>query len=205
MSKGNGIMDLDNIKSKWNQIDITSSVSEDEIKQILKKKGKTGLNKLIRLEIIFLVTSVLLIGAPFLHNYFFTEQLGYTKSLKILFISYCIFFIVWQNIKLRHLLKINIDKNNLMTCSSQVLRYRRYLTFEIFLGFILLITFMFAFGINILSVVPEHAKIYFGIYIAIITLIGALIVLLFYKKTYSKQIKKIREALKEIEEFEKEN
>lgn len=196
-------MDLDSIKLKWNEIDAMPPViSEDKIRQMLNNKSKSALNRLIRLETIFLVTSTLCIFFPFIHNYIFSEKLGYTFALKVFYISVCIFFIFWQLFKLRHLKRMNFDQQDVLTSFKQILRYRRYIISEIFGGFVFAILFTFFFGMNIITLIPEQGKMFFVIYIIFITAIILLILLIFYKLTYQKQIQKIKNAFDEIKDLE---
>lgn len=195
-------MDLDKIKTEWKQLDDTSYINEDKIKKMVANKGKSALSKLIRLELIGLIVAILCIGVPVLHNYVFTEKIGYTPFLKCFYWTFCVIAFGWQFYKLNFLRKINLDKSDILTCSKQILRYRRFLTRELLGGIIIVIVFMAMFGLNAILIVPAGMKVYFAVYIGFITLVGLLALLWFYKATYKKYIKNIEQSLDEIKDFE---
>ncbi|MDH6355163.1 cbb3-type cytochrome oxidase subunit 3 [Dysgonomonas sp. PH5-45] len=195
-------MDLDNLKAKWNEIDVTPTISEDKIQQMVNNKGKSALGKLLRLEKIGLVVLFLCIGIPFLHNHLSHERLGYTPFLLYGYILLCVGGIFWQYYKIKLLRGINLDKLDIVTCLKSILRYKKYINNELFVGIIILILFLGCYTWSVIDLIPDAQKVVFAVYVAVITLIFIGIIFIFYRKMYKKRIVQIEDSLQEVKDFE---
>ncbi|NDW08536.1 hypothetical protein [Dysgonomonas sp. 520] len=196
-------MDLDNIKSKWNNLDVEPTISEEKIRRMVDNRGQGALSKLKKMEFIFLFTTLCCIPFPFIHNMIFVHA-QYNTVLKACYIATCLIMFCWQMFKFRYLKNIDFEKQDILTSSKKILRYKMYISYEKWGGAVFAILFMSSFTYTIIGNLPEYARIYFIIYTAIIIAAILFIVFLFYKKTYRKFIQQIQDSLKEIEDFETE-
>lgn len=196
-------MDLDNIKSKWNELEINPTISEDKIQKMVDNEGKGALSKLIRMEKIFILTSVLCLGFPFLFNWIFASMRPLPHLFTIIYLTFCVIAIFSQTYKIRHLKSIDLNQADILTCSKKILKYRMYINYELFAGLIFAVLMMSIFTYDMMEIVPEKHKMFYIIFILVETLLIVLFVFIFYRKMYYKKIKQIESSLKEIDEFEK--
>lgn len=186
-------MDLDNIKKTWQETDITPSIDEQKIEKMLSNEGNSAFNSLLKYEKLGRIAMIicLLIAYPVFSNHLF------------IFIFYsisCILGYFWQIHKIKKLKKIDIANQSITEISNQVYWYRKIISKEFIIGIGWFIGFVLLLGYLELSAKAMRPAVY--ITTMIIAFIGILIT---YRLLYWNNIKKLEAAIKEIEEFEKEN
>jgi len=200
-------MDLDEIKKVWQENAVLKeklSMSDNKIKDMLKAEGKTAIDKLLRTAKLYIIASIPL-GLLFCAcSYSFFEAGWPYIIVPLFFFALCTFVILPSEIYLYRLLKsIDFSVMSLKEVSSKILKYQQIIQrWERggILGFIVFITiWMFLFY-----------KLTFGdeivwgfiIYLIVLILLGVAAIPFLYKKLYYKNISKVQENIKELEEFE---
>ncbi len=100
-------MDLDKIKKTWNDNLFTQSLTDDNIRHIIYKKGKTALGRLFWIEIIGLIVVLPFIAIPYIHA-LYLPRVPYPIFTKYLFITCCVISFFWQIYKVQLLYKIDL-------------------------------------------------------------------------------------------------
>jgi hypothetical protein len=199
-------MELDEIKKIWAEMESLKTkiqISDNRIKEMLKKEGKSALAKLIRISKFFIFI-YLPFGLLFcLCSYQFFETGGYYIISPLSFILICLFMTIFEIFMCRMLKSINFSTMTVKDVSEKILKYRNivqkmqiYSTyFMIFFMLIwLFLYYKLAFG----------TEIHWGfiIYCIVLLLISIYLIQYLYNKLYYKNIKKIQESLDELKVFE---
>jgi Flp pilus assembly protein TadB len=200
-------MELDEIKKIWNEIDLLKEkqqVNDNRIKEMLKKEGKSELEKIIKAEkfgMIALISSGLFI---FLCAYKCFIVGGYYMICPLAYLLFCILLQPFQIRIYRFLKRIDYSNMTVREVSEKILKYhdsakkwRPYaIAFAtIYLGIFYYIHYILYFGSEIIW--------WLIIYFIIMGLIcGILLPTFVMKKLYFDRLNKIKKNLKELEEFE---
>lgn len=186
-------MDLDNIKKSWQEANINPSIDEQKIQKMLDNEGESAFNKILKYEKIgrIAIIACLLIAYPVFSKHLFAFLI-YTVSVILGFF--------WQIYKINKLKKIDIAHQSITDISTQIYWYRRIIYKEFIFGLIWFIGFASFLGYLEFASNSIHPAIYI-----IVMTMAFLGVILTYKKLYWNNFKKLEKAIKEVEEFEKDN
>lgn len=188
------MMELDNIKSGWQNLNVKSVIDEEKLQNIIRKRGHGAHASLVRWETFALVLLIFIL--PICLVYLYTEKL----YVALYFTLSCIAGGVWQFYKLRCLKGIDLMGMPVTKVAPKVANYRKYIQYELYIGLIWFIGWM------ILMVISNNRISLYGILTAaIIGIISILIMLYVYKKIFINKIKSINDSLDELREFEAEN
>lgn len=195
-------MDLDNIKKTWNDNIFTPNFSEDNIRYIIHRKGKTALSRLLWFEIIGLIIVLPFIAAPYIHA-LYIPRVPYPDFTKYIFISCCIISFLWQIYKVYLLKKIDLKKIDILSGLKIITKYKLYIKREFFVTIAFLFIFIASFAYNYIdTIITDQKRFYFYLYNIGLFVGASLILFIFYKYLYKKNIKKIESALEEVKEME---
>lgn len=198
-------MDLDNIKKSWQESDIRPKIDEDKIQKILDNKGKGAFDALLKYDKLFfwLFIPCLLFGI--LVSIFIHPLPGIFYSVLV------IIGFFWQAYKIKFLKKINLSEMGILEASKQITKYKKYIVYEISIGFIAIIPFFIFYTYYGL---PEmFPRLYKGegvstsllVILIVEIFLTAIISYWIYRSTYLHNIRKIEKSVKEIEYFENNN
>ncbi|WP_108823137.1 hypothetical protein [Dysgonomonas sp. Marseille-P4361] len=186
-------MDLDNIKKAWQETNISPSIDEQKIEKMLSNEGHSAFNSLLKYEKLgrTLMIICLLIAYPVFSNHL---------SVFIIYTVSVILGFFWQLYKVRKLKEIDIAHQSITQISNQVYWYRKIIFKEFVIGIIWFVGLVMLLGY--LEFSDKSIRPTAFIIAMSIAFIGVIIT---YKLLYWNNIKKLEEAIKEVEEFEKEN
>lgn len=187
-------MELDNIKSGWQNLKVKSVIDEEKLQNIIRKRGQSAHGSLVRWEKFGLLILVLLI--PICIAFLCTEKLYIALYLTIP----CVIGGVWQFYKFMYLKKIDLMNMPVTKVAPLVTNYRKFVQYEMCIGLVWFVGWM------ILMVISNNRENLYGIISAIIIGVLSILIMLYaYKKIYVNKIKSIDQSLDELREFEKEN
>lgn len=196
-------MDLDNIKKTWQATDLKSTVGEDKIKKMLDNKGRGAFANLLKFEKLFFLLLI-----PCL---FFAIALFFMHLFPaIVYSALLIPAFVWQNYKIRYLKGIDFSAMGILEVSKKMTRYKKFLFYEIVVGVVWAILFLVSYTYyGLPKIFPRlfvegGSNLYTIIFVSTV-LLTFLSLTVIYKYIYFNNIKKIQEAVKEVEEFEEDN
>ena len=201
------IMDLDEIKKTWQEnvaLKEKLSISDNRIKEMVKMEGKTTIGKLMLYSKLYIIFSIPM-GLFFCMCSYLFFQAGWPYTIvPLFFLAVCALIVFPSEIYLYRLLKsIDFSTMTLKDVSAKILKYqqiiRRWemggiLGFIVFLGIWMPLYYKLAFG--------NEIRWGFIIYMIVIFVLGLLAIPYLYKKLYYKNISKVKESVKELEEFE---
>lgn len=190
-------MDLDNIKKTWQETEIRSTIDEDKIRKMISNEGQSAFQKLLSYEKFGLFMLILFIPI----GYFVFRR---HFSLQLLYIITVLLGIVWQLYKINKLKKVNLQLMTITQVSKHVHWYRKAILKEMTYGMVWFVIFFTLLGYLDLS---EHTDRVFNrvILLIIVMIVGVISTILIYRLLYWRNINKLQESIKEIEEFEKDN
>ncbi|PXV62873.1 hypothetical protein CLV62_11789 [Dysgonomonas alginatilytica] len=195
-------MDLDNIKKSWNENNVLPALSEDKIHNIINKRAKTALDKLVFFEIFGCLILIPLLLLPYLHGIAF-PQMPYPVFTKYFYFATCIVGFIWQIYKYKLLKKINISHTTIARCSIYMSEYKLSINRERIVGVLFILIFIFSFAYSYTDLVHgEQEKLKFCIFNIILFVLACSILLFYYKLAYYKRIKFIEASLREAREME---
>lgn len=203
-------MELDEIKKIWKENSLLKeklSLSDNKIKEMLQGEGKTAIDKLIRYAKFYIIFSIPLGLLMCLCSYQFFQAGWPYIIIPLFFLALCAFVILPSEIYLYRLLKsIDFSVMTLKEVSARILKYHQIIrnwefwgiiAFIVFLGIWMFLFYKLNFG--------EEIIWWFIIYQIALLLLGLVAIPFLYKKLYYKNINKIKESIKELEEFEQED
>lgn len=199
-------MDLDKLKEVWKENDnlVQPIVKEEKINKILSLKGKSALNRLIRLETIGLILLPILCVFPFIQNTILPAA-AYPTSSMILFIGFCFAGVFWQVKKIALLRRIDPLGMDIISCSKNMLKYRIYIKNEIIVGLIWMIVFILSYILSFIPQIPSAKLNIFLCMIAGISILAIIAIIISYKLLYLKNIRTVEKLIKEVKDFEEGN
>jgi phosphoglycerol transferase MdoB-like AlkP superfamily enzyme len=197
-------MDLDNIKKTWNDDKmILPIIAEDKIREIIQHKGKSAIDKLMLFEKIAFIIIFPLIALFFILAKY---QSDVVHGINLwLYPIFCVCGLFWQLYKIKLLKSIDIYKADIITCTKNILRYKKCIPIECFASFIISIVIFIAFMYPSINQISYTQGINIIIRTSIILIVGGIIMALVYKLFCYKQIQRIEDSLSEIQELEKNN
>jgi hypothetical protein len=201
-------MELDELKKVWAEMETLKAkiqISDNKIKEMLKKEGQSALSKLIRVAKIYIFAAIPLGLLACLCSYDFLEAGGYYLIHPVLIMLTCLFMMGLEIYIYRLLKSIDFSTMTVKQVSEKILKYQgiiqkyqKYGTiwFIVFLG-----TWYFLFY-QLIFVFFQEIVWEFIIIMAGYVVIGAFVIQLLFKKLFYKNIKKIQESLDELKVFE---
>jgi len=199
-------MELDEVKKIWSEMDALKEkmqVNDNRIKEMLKKEGKSALEKLITLSKIGFF-SIIPIGLIFcLASYKFFLAGGYYIICPLFFLLFCAIMLPYDLYLYRSLKEIDFSSMTVREVSERILKYQNIIRkFEMY-GIIVAIVYLgiWYYLFYILTFGSEIVWIFIIFMIAMCFIVGITIPFL-YKKLYYNNINRIKESLKELKEFE---
>ncbi|MDR2955431.1 MAG: hypothetical protein LBV43_10150 [Prevotella sp.] len=193
-------MELDNIKKTWQENEIKPSIDEEKIRRMLNNRSKNAFNRLFMVEMVYFI---LLIPCIFAGVWFYNLH----PIPGILYFAGLVVSFVWQWYKISYLKKIDLIEMGILDVSKRITTYKKYLSYEIFIGaawglaVFICFTF-FAMPVQIPELSSPDLSFILWIGLAAMIILFAILMILIYKFFYMNNIKKIQDAIKEIEEFE---
>lgn len=197
-------MDLDKLKNTWNNTSIQPKIDDEKIYRMLDKKGKSALQRLLWFEWLGVILIPILIAVIFIHQQH-NPKVPYSTFTMTWIYSFCVLIFFWQLFKIRLLKKINPENSDILASFKAITQYKKYIRYELLIGCIWLVVYIFSYSLSILAVVNESRQTVFIITLCIITVVIIAFVLLLYRKVYSKNINSIKRSIGEIKDFEEEN
>ena len=199
-------MDLDDIKKVWNEVELLreqKQMSDEKIKMMLKNEGKSALDRLTRLSKIGMIILIPLGLFMCLNSYKFFEAGGYYPICPLFMLLLCIASEPFEIYIYRLLKGIDLSTMTVKEVSTRILKYQNIVKKAEFYGIILFIIYMAVW-------LFLHYKLMFGgkmvwgfiIFTGVIYMAGVIAIPILYKKLYYNNINKIKESLKELEEFD---
>jgi len=199
-------MELDELKKIWSEMDALKEkvhVSDNRIKEMLKKEGKSALAKLIRISKFYSIVMIPLGLFLCLVSYRFFEAGSYYIICPLVFLFLCMLIEPLEIYLYRLLKEINFSNMTVKEVSERILKYQNILQkFKMYampVGFVYLgIWYYLDYKLTLGSEI-NWALIIFMIAMCLVFLIAVPVL---YKKLYFNHINRIKESLKELKEFE---
>jgi len=199
-------MELDEVKKIWNEMDALKEklqVNDNRIKEMLKKEGKSALDRLMKAAKIY---SFIMIPLGFwfcLCSYKFFEAGGYYVICPLIFLLICVVSTPLEIYLYRWLKEIDFSKMSVKEVSERILKYQNMVQkgqlygtafFFIYLGIWYYLYYKLTIGTEIVWELI--------IFMSVIYLSAGLFLIPFlYKKLYYNNINQIKESLRELREF----
>ena len=199
-------MELDEVKKTWNEMDALKEklkISDDRIKELLKKDGKSALSRLIRtskIGVIALIPTGLLL-CLFSYNFFIAG--GYYMICPLAFLLICILAEPIEIYGYRMMKSINFSDMSVKEVSERILKYQHFVHQCQLYGMIGACIYMGIWG-YLSYTLSFGSEIIWGfiIYIIILYLATLIAIPFAYKKLFYKHINRIKESLQELKEFD---
>jgi len=145
-------MEPDEIKKIWQEMDLLKEkqqVSDNRIKEMLRKEGKSALAKLIQITR-FYIFALIPLGLFFcLLSYKFFEAGGYYVILPFIFLLYCILMTPFEVYLYRLLKGIDFSVMTVKEVSEKILKYQyiiqKHKIYKMIFGFIFLTTWYYLY------------------------------------------------------------
>lgn len=199
-------MDLDQIKNIWQEVDSLKEhkrITDERIKKMLKNEGKSALDKLIRIAKFYTIAMIPCGLIICLCSYKFFEAGGLYIICPLAFLLLTLLMEPLEIYLYRLLKGIDYSTMSVKEVSTRILKYKQIIQKAEFYGLIVFIVYMAIWYFL-------YYKLWFGdqimwsfiIFMSVIYISGIIAIPLLYKKLYYKNINKINENLKELEEFE---
>jgi MFS family permease len=192
-------MDLDNIKKTWQQTDLKPTIGEEKIQKMLDNKGQSAFNSIMRYEKYGIIGLIIctLVAYPLFSRY---------MPVFYFYLIACIIGIIWQIHKFSLLKNANIAELSITKAAKFYYQYKGMIIKELIISCVLFFFFIMIFGYFELA--PRwntgHFKNYLVIF-GVSVIVGVVFGVVFFKKIYWNNLKRIEKSLKEIECFENEN
>ena len=200
-------MELDEIKKNWQEMEELKEkiqISENRMKELLKREGKSALDKLIKIAKFYTIAVIPLGLLICLLSYNFFEAGGYYVICPLSFLLLS-FVLQPLEIYLYRMLK-GIDYANMPVkeVSRRILKYLNIIQKSQFYGTIVFFVYLgIWYYLYYKLIFGSETHWFFIVFLAIVYLSGGLFLIPFlYKKLYYNNINRIRENLKELKEFE---
>ncbi len=200
-------MELDEIKKNWKEMDELKAkiqISDNRIKELLKKEGKSALDKLIKNAKFYMFTLIPLglLGCLLSYNFFVAG--GYYIICPLFLLLLCFVLQPFEIYMYRMLKGIDYANMPVKEVSRRILKYlniiqksqlRGTIVFFIYLGIWYYLDYKLKYG-------SEIHWIYIVVMAIVYLSCGLFLIPFLYKKLYYNNINRIRENLKELKEFE---
>ncbi len=200
------MMELDEIKKIWQDMDLLKEqkkISDERIKRMLRNEGKSALDKLIRTARFFAIIIIPLGLLLCACSYRFFEEGGYYPVVPLSFLLLCILMMPFETYLYRLLKGIDFSIMSVREVSEKILKYYRIIRKGQFFGMILFIVYLAIWYFLYYKLTFGDEIVWFLIiYMAVLYTLGLIAIPILYKKIYYRHINKIKESLKELEEFD---
>ncbi len=156
-------MDLDKIKNTWQNTEIKSSLTEENIQQILSQKGQSAFNKIKFYE----KTGIILFPLLIILNIYFivaVNRLNVEVSLLLpyFFTISSLSFWIWNIYKFVFLKRINLDTANIMSILRAVETYKKYMSSETIILLIWITIFIVLLMVQLPPTITTSTKVIIG-------------------------------------------
>jgi len=200
------MMELDEIKKIWNEMDALKEklqVSDNRIKEMLKNKGKSALDKLIMLSKLGMIILIPLGFLMCLISYKFFQAGGYYMIIPLFFLFYCIVMTPFDLYLYRLLKEIDFSNMTVREVSERILKYQNIIRKVEMYGIVGVVVYL-SIWYYFFYILSFGSEILWGfiIFMIVMCIIAALSIPFLYKKLYYNNINSIKESLKELREFE---
>jgi hypothetical protein len=201
-------MDLEEVKKIWQEISSLREqkrISDERIKNMLKNEGKSALDILIRSAKIYAIIIIPLGVWICLCSYKFFEAGGLYPICPLIMLLICILLEPIEIYLYRLLKGIDYSSMTVREVSSRILKYQRIIKKSEFYGITMFMVYMAVWYFLYYKLVfGDEISWFFIIFMSVIYIAGIIAIPVLYKKLYYNNINKIKENLKELEEFEQE-
>ncbi|WP_165040879.1 hypothetical protein [Dysgonomonas sp. ZJ709] len=196
-------MEMDELKNSWQalteKLEKQEMLKETIIKKMLQEKTSKSLNKLVNMEMLGLV--VILLFLPFIVYVIESSKISELYTHFMCFLLFiCVLVLVWVVIKLRLLMKIDLNKDikHNVLCTN---RFNLYIRREKFMMYLIIPILFILCAIVYASL---NAPVFLWVFLGCVFLLCITGVLWQYKKIYDKNINSILKSLDELKELEEE-
>ena len=199
-------MELDEIKNLWIENGLLKEkqkVSNYRIKEMLKNKGVSALDKLINTAKIYMIITIPLGLFLCLLSYKFFEAGGYYVIWPILFLLLSVFLEFKQLFLYRLLKEIDFSTMSVKEVSEKIYKYQSIIQKGrlfgtifgiVYLGIWYYLYYQLLFG--------SETNWFFIIFMISMCVVAGFLIQFLYNKLYFKNINQIKESLKELKDFE---
>jgi hypothetical protein len=199
-------MELDEIKTIWNEMDALKEqpqISDNRVKKKQKNQGKTALAKLLKTAKFYTIAMIPLGLFVCLLSYNFFEAGGYYMICPLVFLLICILMEPFE-IYLYSLLKeIDFSSMPVREVLERILKYQNILQKCEQYGIIIGITYLGIWYFLYYKLIFGSEIIWgFIIFMTVMCLSVGFLAPVLYKKLYYNHINRIKESLEELKEFE---
>ena len=196
-------MELDDLKGTWTVLEERLKKNEMLNKQImeemLRKKSKKSLNRLINVDFLSLIGILLLIPVCiWLYNNPYIANFFSTKIFSIGMIIFCLFSAIWYSYKLKCVMKIDFSKqvkDNTYSVNKYtvMVKQEKLITYILFPILGLLCVFCYY---------EQKVSFLLWIFLIIMFVIGIAIMYFVYKRFYDPNIQSVKDGLEEMKNWE---
>lgn len=156
-------MDLDKIKNTWQNTEIKSSLTEENIQQILSQKGQSAFNKIKFYE----KTGIILFPLLIILNIYFIVAVNRLNVEVNLLLAYfftisSLSFWIWNIYKFVFLKRINLDTANIMSILRAVETYKKYMSSETIILLIWITIFIVLLMVQLPPTITTSTKVIIG-------------------------------------------
>lgn len=198
-------MELEELKKTWSALDEkleeNNRLNEKIISEMIEKKASKSLNKLIFWDEFTLIFSLLLIPLLVYLITTFHGKLVFWDIAMIYLLINLIVGVVWFFIKIKGLMKININENvsnniyHLNKYNIQIRKEKFYTNY--ILGAPAAILFTLTYG-------EAKASLWMWVFLVCMLILSSVVTYFSYKRFSQKNIDSIRESLEEIKDLREE-
>ena len=193
-------MDLDKIKTDWQQATPKSIIDEEKINRMVGNEGKSAFNYIVKYCKVSMISLPLLALYPLLVPFF------RFPTLIIFYCGTCFVGFLWECYKFRMYKSVDMVKMNILDISRFYIRLRKYIIYE---AIVMVVWFISYSGLFIIFEYKytwneEEASMMLPASIAIFS-IGFVLTMWICWKIYWKKIRILGNSIREVEEFERDN
>ncbi|MDR1370599.1 MAG: hypothetical protein LBJ72_10835 [Dysgonamonadaceae bacterium] len=200
------MMDLEEVKKIWQEADSLKEqkrISDERIKNMLKNEGKSALDKLINTARNYTNMMIPLGIIICVFSYRFFEAGGLYPVCPLAMLLMCILLEPFEIYLYRLLKGIDYSTMTVREVNSRILKYQSIVKRWEFYGIAIFIVYMAIwYYLYYKLIFGDEIVWWFIIFTAAVYVAGIIAIPKLYKKLYYDNINKIKENLKELEEFE---
>lgn len=196
-------MELDELKTQWleleKQLKKNETLNKQLLSEMLHKKSKKSLNRLVNSDFIGIIMSLLTIPAGiWIYNaiHFMGNFLS-VKIFAVVYITAAFIGVIWYYYKLKYLMKIDFSKS-IKDNMYRVNKYDIMIKQEKMVTYYILIPVLFFLGA--LCYYEFHAGFSSWTFFIVTVTILTIITFWLYKKFYDTNIQSIKQKLDELKE-----
>jgi len=199
-------MELDEIKKIWDEMDSLKEklqISDNRIKEMLKKTGESALAKLLKIGKISIISIIPLGLFMCLLSFNFFKADGYYFICPLLFLLICLLAFPFEIYCFRILKSIDFSNMTVVEVTERILKYQKIVKRAEMYGIIGAVIYL-CFWYYLSYKLSFGSEVIWGLIIFMIIMCFVVVFLTryLYKQLYYNNIKKISDSLKELREFE---